>query len=546
MTREEIIEQNPITTFLQDKGHQIKRIGGSLTTNACPLSEHKEGHNCASIDPEKNIWHCNDCGVGGSVIDWVRFEKQCGLRQAFDSFGTTESAKPNGEAKIAETYDYTDENGRLQYQVVRLEPKDFRQRQPTLDGKWEWNLEGVTRVLYNLPRVLLSPLVCVTEGEKDAQTLIKHGMVATTNAGGAEKWLGAYAETLRGKDVLVFRDMDAKGQRHADRVVDSIREKALSVKIIQMPKGYKDVTEYLSSIQQDEQLKALNKLIGDTPHLIEPLPIYSLKEMEDDYREFLKNSDKSCFAMSKFDKRFAGLVEDLTPGELVLMVGDTGVGKTAVMQTIAKSAKPLSTLFFELELPLQVMFARGVQMQMNCYLRDVKSDYKDSTESFMKRYDDLKHIMVCPQSGISMDNIERYVERSSLKFGQRPALVMVDYAGLVKDDRFKSRYEQIAHTAEQAKVVAKRTNTIMFLGSQVARPADKKMVKDVFLHMAKGAGELESSANLVLGLGRPEQNKLKMKIIKSSHGPTGDILEYDFDGARMQITPPALKNFKAF
>jgi replicative DNA helicase len=141
---------------------------------------------------------------------------------------------------------------------------------------------------------------------------------------------------------------------------------------------------------------------------------------------------------------------------------------------------------------------------------------------------------MCPQAGI-WDNIE--LHRKVVAGWPRPALVFVDYAGLVKDDRFKSRYETIAHTAEQAKVVAKNTSTVMFVGSQVARPADRKAVKDVHLHMAKGAGELESSANLVLGLSRPAQDKLKIKIIKSSHGPTGDCLTYDFDGAKMQVTP---------
>ena len=34
------------------------------------------------------------------------------------------------QRRIVETYDYDDEDGKLLYQVVRYEPKDFRQRKP--------------------------------------------------------------------------------------------------------------------------------------------------------------------------------------------------------------------------------------------------------------------------------------------------------------------------------------------------------------------------------------------------------------------------------
>jgi putative DNA primase/helicase len=36
--------------------------------------------------------------------------------------------------KEVAAYDYHDENGKLLYQVVRFEPKDFRQRRP--NGEW--------------------------------------------------------------------------------------------------------------------------------------------------------------------------------------------------------------------------------------------------------------------------------------------------------------------------------------------------------------------------------------------------------------------------
>jgi len=36
----------------------------------------------------------------------------------------------NCQPKISATYDYTDESGKLLFQTIRYEPKDFRQRHP--------------------------------------------------------------------------------------------------------------------------------------------------------------------------------------------------------------------------------------------------------------------------------------------------------------------------------------------------------------------------------------------------------------------------------
>ena len=45
------------------------------------------------------------------------------------------TATRNGKA-IAAIYDYSDATGRLVFQVVRFDPKDFRQRRPNGNGGW--------------------------------------------------------------------------------------------------------------------------------------------------------------------------------------------------------------------------------------------------------------------------------------------------------------------------------------------------------------------------------------------------------------------------
>ena len=75
---------------------------------------------------------------------------------------------PPGQPKpqIVKTYDYTDAAGNLRFQVVRYEPKDFRQRRPAHNGQWIWSVKGVKLVLYNLPVITKSEYVLIVEGEK--------------------------------------------------------------------------------------------------------------------------------------------------------------------------------------------------------------------------------------------------------------------------------------------------------------------------------------------------------------------------------------------
>ncbi|MDP9351634.1 MAG: hypothetical protein M3P51_08865, partial [Chloroflexota bacterium] len=141
--------------------------------------------------------------------------------------------EPLGE--IAAHYPYTDENGRLLYEVLRFKPKAFRPRRP--DGKW--TLEGVRQVLYHLPDVVEAIAegrwIYVVEGEKDAENLAARDLCATTNFGGAKKWRPEYTATLRGAKVAILPDNDPAGREHADVVARALRGTAAEIRILDLP-----------------------------------------------------------------------------------------------------------------------------------------------------------------------------------------------------------------------------------------------------------------------------------------------------------------------
>src|SRR5215472_1424110 len=218
MNRDEIIQANLLPDYLRSHGFSLVPTGPNFVTNACPISPHRNFHRCVTIDTAQNIWHCNDCDKGGSVIDWEVLEKKITPAEAMRTLGggSNGTNPPAARPQIVATYDYVDETGKLLFQCVRYLPKGFSQRQPDENGGWVKNIKGVRRVLYRQPEVEKAETICITEGEKDADSLCTLGFAATCNPMGAGKWRDEYSETLCGKDVLIFGDDDAEGRKHVE------------------------------------------------------------------------------------------------------------------------------------------------------------------------------------------------------------------------------------------------------------------------------------------------------------------------------------------
>jgi hypothetical protein len=154
------------------------------------------------------------------------------------------------KAEIVATYDYTDERGALLYQVVRYQPKQFKQRRPDGHGGWLWKLGDTRRVLYRLPKVLAAISagreVWIAEGEKDVHALERAGVVATTGAMGAGKWREEYSRTLAEHRAIVVADADAHGRLHASQVARSLELAGCTVVLVEPAKG-KDAADHLDA-----------------------------------------------------------------------------------------------------------------------------------------------------------------------------------------------------------------------------------------------------------------------------------------------------------
>ena len=209
---------------------QVRRVGDEWSAR-CPAHEDRKPSLSIREEGGKILLHCH----AGCSVESVLEAAALRMVDLFDD---------SLEAHIAATYAYCDEGGTLLFEVVRYEPKGFKQRRPDGNGGWNWNLNGVRRVPYRLPEVLKAKSVLVVEGEKDCETAHRVGIVATCNAGGAGKWRAEYSECLRGKRVAIISDADEPGRKHAQEVAASLFGKVESLKVLELP-GVKDLSEWI-------------------------------------------------------------------------------------------------------------------------------------------------------------------------------------------------------------------------------------------------------------------------------------------------------------
>lgn len=238
-----------------DHFNGVKRNGGGWSAR-CP--NHDDKRNSLSINESHDGKVLLTCHAGCETEAVLR---SVGLEWS-DLFPSNGLSTASG--KIVAIYNYRDEGQKLLFQVVRFDPKDFRQRKPDGRGGWCWRLGRTRRVLYRLPELLSADPkhpVFIPEGEKDCDKLAELGAVATCNVGGALKWKESDSEVLADRHIVVLPDNDEPGRKHAEQVANALHGKAKSVRVLELfdvPEGG-DVSDWLDAGGTLEELFRLAK-----------------------------------------------------------------------------------------------------------------------------------------------------------------------------------------------------------------------------------------------------------------------------------------------
>lgn len=220
---------------------------------------------------------CNFAGIakaiGTDARDWFPPQEETKRRQLMAS-------APPVKPVIEATYDYTDQQGNLLYQIVRMKPKTFYARVPNADGGWMNGLDEREKVPYRLHELVTAPAdmpIIIVEGEKDAESLRSLNLLSTTNCFGAGKWPFDHGKYLRRRRVVILPDNDPPGQIHAALVAgNALYWGASEVRIVNLPglPDGGDVTDWLrDGVTATTPAKKKAALID----IIKLMPVYKVE-----------------------------------------------------------------------------------------------------------------------------------------------------------------------------------------------------------------------------------------------------------------------------
>lgn len=194
---------------------------------------------------------------------------------------------------------YLDAHGKPVGVVARWDRTDgsktFRPVSLFCDG-WRTCAIPDPRPLYRLPDLARAATVLVTEGEKAADVAQRLGLTATTSVGGAQAAGHTDWQPLAGKEVWLFPDNDAAGERYVADVLERLASLLPQprVRVVRLPglaeKG--DIADWVAARPASDarsmhtELKALADaapvcqlgLPAATPDRFVPFPVDALPE----------------------------------------------------------------------------------------------------------------------------------------------------------------------------------------------------------------------------------------------------------------------------
>lgn len=424
-------------------------------------------------------------------------------------------------------YKYTDEHGKHLYSAIRKPLPDGRKKFVQKQANGEWSMAGVTRVLYNLPEVVKASVVFVVEGEKDVETLRNVGLVATTNVGGAGKFLQSYSRWLDGKTVYILPDNDDPGKKHAQDVRSILGHGT----IVDLPVGHKeDITDWFSAgFGKDD----LQKLIEAVEQKENPKP-KTLEQLAFDFVDELSLEKQKLYTtgIGDLDEALNG---GLAMGERVVIAARPSHGKTAVALQLLHSLsyQGMSCLFINEEMSEEKIGQRTIQFVSPIVSQEAWVYNKLELHSQVASHFGNRQQVFVESNSHTVQKVCEHIRSYHAKYGIQA--VAIDYLQNLDSIGVANSYEKVTAVSKAISTVAKELGIIAImlcqLNREIEQRRDRNDIKPVTGKKAplklpkmsdiKESGQIEQDADVVLFCVWP-------KMFDSSNDPS----EYVFSIAK--------------
>lgn len=208
------------------------------------------------------------------------------------------------------------------------------------------------------------------------------------------------------------------------------------------------------------------------------------------------------------------------PGDLLTVAARPGVGKTAMLGTIALAAARAGhpVLFLSLEMPVLQIMQRLLAADSRIPLYDIQSQSDPRMVQAAQELSTLPIRLVDEsRTRLTVEACVSMARRFVAEQGPR-SVVMVDYLQLMRSSgRFERRYELIGHTCQELKHLALSESIPVITAAQLSRNAENANRKPILSDLRE-SGDIEQTSDSVLLLHR-EDSKAFLKVAKQRQGP---------------------------
>lgn len=257
--------------------------------------------------------------------------------------------------------------------------------------------------------------------------------------------------------------------------------------------------------------------------------------------------------LSKLDRKLLGL----TRGELVIMAGRPGMGKSALMVTAARNMAELgykqmicSQEMSETALGQRMLADKMFNSGAIPYFRFRSGQFSEQDFERMREASlEIANlpIKVEPQPAQTMAQIAAKARQAKRRDGLD--VLWVDHLQIMKDSgRFNGRNDQIGEITAGGKAIAKELDCVVVFLCQLSRAVEARENKRPMMSDLRDSGNIEQDADVIIMLfremyylqrrepvpGTPDhavwqtaclraENKLELLVEKQRAGPTGTV-----------------------
>lgn len=216
--------------------------------------------------------------------------------------------------------------------------------------------------------------------------------------------------------------------------------------------------------------------------------IVSARSLEKQFMKF-RRSDFSLTSFSLNEFYYLPDPYDVFPGEMVVIIGDTGVNKTALVQNWIINLKRLKTLFCSLEVHDNLYYRRNIQIAHNMTKNEVNAYYEKNENTLSEAVEHIDMIF----DPITTDKLLEMVKKNDYR------IVVIDVVDAMKvkktSDYNGDKTEQLANEIKQ---LANKGNCIVICIHHISKEAARNGT--LTKHSGKGSSAIEQKADKLIGV----------------------------------------------